>query len=208
MPNLDPATDTAEAAMYVAELGRRDGHCEVVPIGAVTKGRDGVELAELGLMSEVGVRVFSDDGRCVSDPVLMRRALEYVKAFDGVVAQHSQDPELTDGAQMNESPLSGELGLAGLADQLFVAEFQLGRQRIGRRELVPDVDKRRIGQGKYGSEEAQYKNNPQEPHAGQRQPVSLQTNPRGHARIPSSTGDRRQRSGYPPIRYRLQKEPP
>ncbi len=114
MPNLDPATDTAEAAAYVAELGRRDGRCEVVPIGAVTKGRDGHELAELGLMAGQGVRVFSDDGACVHDSLIMRRALTYLKPFDGVVAQHAQDPRLAGpGACCHESEISGRLGLPG-----------------------------------------------------------------------------------------------
>ena len=96
MANTAPVTDTAEAAEHVAELGRRDGLAQVVPIGAVSKGLEGAELAELGLMarSRAGVRVFSDDGRCVSDARLMRRALEYVRAFDGVIAQHAQDPRL------------------------------------------------------------------------------------------------------------------
>ena len=134
MPNLDPATDTAEAAHYVAELGRRDGACEVVPIGAVTKGREGQELAELGLMARhAGVRVFSDDGACVSDPLIMRRALTYLKPFDGVVAQHAQDPRLAGGgACAHESELQGRLGLPGwptvaesaiLARDVLLAEY-------------------------------------------------------------------------------------
>ena len=96
MANTTPVTDTAEAAVHVAALGARDGYAQVVPVGAVSKGLDGVELAELGLMarSSAGVRVFSDDGHCVSDARLMRRALEYVRAFDGVIAQHAQDPQL------------------------------------------------------------------------------------------------------------------
>lgn len=116
MANTDPVTDTAEAAEYVAGLGVREGHCEVRPVGAVTKGLAGEELAELGLMasSSAAVRVFSDDGRCVADSLLMRRALTYVKAFDGVVAQHAQDPRLAGpGACCHESEWSGRLGLPG-----------------------------------------------------------------------------------------------
>jgi dihydroorotase len=116
MANTTPVTDTAEAAEHVAELGRRDGAAQVVPVGAVSKGLGGTELAELGLMarSRAGVRVFSDDGRCVADARLMRRALEYVRAFDGVVAQHAQDPQLAGpDACCHEGKISGRLGLPG-----------------------------------------------------------------------------------------------
>lgn len=116
MANLTPVTDTAEAAEYVHTLGERDGHCEVRVVGAVTKGLGGEELSELGLMasSAAGVRVFSDDGKCVSDSLMMRRALTYVKSFNGVVAQHSQDVRLA-GPQAccHESEWSGRLGLPG-----------------------------------------------------------------------------------------------
>ncbi|HEY3548802.1 MAG TPA: dihydroorotase [Propionicimonas sp.] len=120
MANTDPVTDTAEAAEYVQALGERDGHCQVRVVGAVTKGLGGTELAELGLMaaSSAGVRVFSDDGRCVDDSLVMRRALTYVKSFDGVVAQHSQDPRLAGpGACCHESEYSGRLGLPGWPSQ-------------------------------------------------------------------------------------------
>ncbi|CAA9322983.1 MAG: Dihydroorotase [uncultured Friedmanniella sp.] len=116
MANTSPVTDTAEAAEHVAALGRRDGHTEVVPVGAVSKGLAGAELAELGLMarSSAAVRVFSDDGHCVTDARLMRRALEYVRAFDGVIAQHAQDPRLAGpDACCHEGELSGRLGLPG-----------------------------------------------------------------------------------------------
>ncbi len=115
MANTDPVTDTAEAAEYIAALGEREGHCQVVPVGAVTKGLAGEELAELGLMAtRAGVRVFSDDGRCVHDSLLMRRALTYVKPYDGVIAQHAQDPRLAGpGACCHESEISGRLGLPG-----------------------------------------------------------------------------------------------
>jgi dihydroorotase len=98
----------------------------VQPIGAVTVGRGGAQLAELAAMatSAAAVRVFSDDGECVADPLLMRRALEYVKAFDGVIAQHAQEPRLTAGAQMHEGTVSGRLGLAGwpaVAEEAIVA---------------------------------------------------------------------------------------
>ena len=116
MANTDPVTDTGEAATHLAELGRRDGHAQVVPVGAVSKGLAGEELAELGLMarSPAQVRVFSDDGHCVADARLMRRALEYVRALDGVIAQHAQDPRLAGrDACCHEGDISGRLGLPG-----------------------------------------------------------------------------------------------
>lgn len=126
MANTLPVTDTAEAAEHIAELGRRAGNAQVVPVGAISKGLAGAELAELGLMARrAGVRVFSDDGRCVADARLMRRALEYVSAFDGVIAQHSQDPQLA-GPQAccHEGEISGRLGLGGwpaVAESVIVA---------------------------------------------------------------------------------------
>ena len=138
MPNLDPCTDTAEAARYVAEIGRRDGHCEMVPIGAVTKAREGAELAELGLMAKhAGVRVFSDDGACVSDALIMRRALTYLKPFDGVLAQHAQDPRLAGpGACAHESEVQGRLGLPGwpsIAESTIIARDVLIAEYCGAR---------------------------------------------------------------------------
>src|SRR5699024_10251811 len=94
MANTTPAADTAVVVEQVWRLGNDAGWVDVFPVGAVSVGLAGEQLAELGAMasSAARVRVFSDDGKCVHDPVLMRRALEYVKAFDGVVAQHSQEP--------------------------------------------------------------------------------------------------------------------
>jgi dihydroorotase len=130
MPNTEPCADTAGVVEQVWRLGREAGHADVQPIGAVTVGREGRRLAELGAMADSAarVRVFSDDGECVSDAVLMRRALEYVKAFGGVIAQHAQEPRLTEGAQMNESALSGVLGLQGwpaVAEEAIVARDAL-----------------------------------------------------------------------------------
>ncbi|WP_026461084.1 dihydroorotase [Schaalia suimastitidis] len=138
MANTTPVADTASVVEQVWELGRKAGWVDVRPVGAVTVGLEGKRLSAMGAMaqSRAGVRVFSDDGKCVFDPVLMRRALEYVKAFDGVVAQHAQDPQLTDGAQMNESPLSGELGLAGwpaVAEEAIIARDVLLAKHVGSR---------------------------------------------------------------------------
>jgi dihydroorotase len=115
MADTDPVADTAGVVEQVWRLGREAGYCDVYPVGAVTVGLKGAQLAELGAMADSAarVRVFSDDGLCVWDAALMRRALEYVKAFGGVIAQHAQEPRLTQGAQMNEGELSGILGLTG-----------------------------------------------------------------------------------------------
>jgi dihydroorotase len=126
MANTDPVADSAGVVEQVWLAGREAGHCDVHPVGAVSVGLQGHQLAELGAMadSHARVRVFSDDGKCVSDALLMRRALEYVKAFDGVIAQHAQEPRLTEDAQMNEGELSGVLGLRGwpaVAEEAIIA---------------------------------------------------------------------------------------
>lgn len=142
MANTNPVTDTAEAAERIAELGERVGLVDVHPIGAVTKNLAGEELAELGLMarSRAAVRVFSDDGKCVHDSRLMRRALEYVKAFDGVVSQHAQDPQLADGqACCHEGEISGRLGLPGwpgVAEEVIVARDVMLARHTGSRVHV------------------------------------------------------------------------
>jgi dihydroorotase len=144
MANTEPVADTAGVAEQVWRLGREAGHADVRPVGAVTAGLGGERLAELGAMAEsaAGVRVFSDDGRCVSDALLMRRALEYVKAFDGVIAQHAQEPRLTDGAQMNEGELAGRLGLRGwptVAEDAVVARDILLAAHVGSRVHICHV---------------------------------------------------------------------
>ncbi len=144
MANTDPVADTAGVVEQVWHLGKRAGLVDVFPVGAVTVGLGGTQLAELGAMADsaAGVRVFSDDGRCVSDAVLMRRALEYVKAFDGVIAQHSQEPRLTEDAQMNEGELSGRLGLRGwpaVAEEAIIARDVLLAEHVGSRLHVCHV---------------------------------------------------------------------
>src|SRR5690554_505897 len=138
MANTMPVADTAGVVEQVKALGDAAGYVTVRPIGAVTVGLQGENLAELGAMasSRAAVRVFSDDGKCVSDALLMRRALEYVKAFDGVIAQHAQEPRLTEGAQMNEGTLSGQLGLAGwpaVAEEAIIARDVLLAEHVGSR---------------------------------------------------------------------------
>jgi dihydroorotase len=144
MANTEPVADTAGVVEQVWRLGREAGYCDVHPVGAVTVGLAGERLAELGAMADSAarVRVFSDDGKCVSDPLLMRRALEYVKAFDGVIAQHAQDPRLTEDAQMNEGELSGRLGLAGwpaVAEEAIIARDCLLAAHVGSRLHVCHV---------------------------------------------------------------------
>ncbi|MFW0111761.1 dihydroorotase [Rothia sp. CCM 9417] len=138
MANSKPVADTAGVVEQVYELGRESGWVHVQPIGAVTVGLAGERLSEIGAMadSRAQVRVFSDDGMCVWDPALMRRALEYVKTFNGVIAQHAQEPRLTQGAQMNEGKVSAELGLAGwpaVAEESIIARDVLLADHVGSR---------------------------------------------------------------------------
>jgi dihydroorotase len=144
MANTDPVADTAGVVEQVWRLGQEAGHCDVAPVGAVTVGLRGDEMAELGTMADSAarVRVFSDDGHCVSDASLMRRALEYVKAFDGVIAQHAQEPRLTVGAQMNEGIHSSKLGLGGwpaVAEEAVIARDCLLAAHVGSRLHVCHV---------------------------------------------------------------------
>ena len=126
MANTSPVADTAGVVEQVYALGQSAGFVDVFPIGAVTRGLLGEHLSEIGAMadSRARVRIFSDDGNCVFDPLVMRRALEYVKKFDGVIAQHAQEPRLTLGAQMNEGEISSKLGLKGwpaVAEEAIIA---------------------------------------------------------------------------------------
>ncbi|MGL5857836.1 MAG: dihydroorotase [Angustibacter sp.] len=144
MANTSPVADTVGVVEQVWRLGREAGWADVHPVGAVTVGLRGERLAELGAMADstARVRVFSDDGHCVDDAVLMRRALEYVKAFDGVVAQHAQEPRLTAGAQMHEGAVSGVLGLAGwpsVAEEAVIARDVLLAEHVGSRLHVCHV---------------------------------------------------------------------
>ena len=126
MANTNPVADTAGVVEQIFRLGKTAGLCDVNPIGAVTKGLNGEQLAELGAMADsiAKVRIFSDDGKSVSDPLIMRRALEYVKTFNGIIAQHAQEPRLTINAQMNEGSVSARIGLPGwpaIAEEAIIA---------------------------------------------------------------------------------------
>lgn len=126
MANTTPTQDCPQVVEQVLDLGRKAGRVDVHPVGAVTKNLAGKELSDLKGMhqSRAAVNVFSDDGKCVFDPLLMRQALEIVRDFDGVIAQHSQEPRLTEDSQMNESCLAQELGLKGwptVAEEMIIA---------------------------------------------------------------------------------------
>jgi dihydroorotase len=147
MANTLPVADNSAIVEQVAAIGKSVGLVDVFPIGAVTKGLSGTELADLGSMaqSKAKVRIFSDDGNCVSDPLLMRRALEYVKQFDGVIAQHAQDPRLTEGSQMNEGAMASTLGLKGwpaVAEESIIARDILLANMVGARLHICHVTTR------------------------------------------------------------------
>ena len=138
MANTSPVADSAGVVEQVLELGIAAGYLQVQPIGAVTKGLEGLELAAIGSManSRAKVRMFSDDGNCVHDPLLMQRALQYVKGFGGVIAQHAQEPRLTEGSQMNDGALATELGLKGwpaVAEESIIARDALLAEQTGAR---------------------------------------------------------------------------
>jgi len=144
MANTSPVADTAQRVEMVAELGRRAGFVEVRPVGAVTHNLDGMQLADIGGMarSKATVTVFSDDGRCVGDALLMRRALEYVSTFGGVIAQHAQDPRLAIDGVMHEGAISSELGLRGwpsVAEESIIARDVLLAEYVGARLHVCHV---------------------------------------------------------------------
>jgi dihydroorotase len=144
MANTDPVADTAVMVEHVWRRGREVGLVDVHPVGAVTVGLRGERLAELGAMagSAAAVRMFSDDGRCVADPLLMRRALEYSTVLDAVVAQHAEEPRLTVDAQAHEDEVATRLGLAGwpaAAEESIVARDCLLAEAAGARLHVCHV---------------------------------------------------------------------
>ena len=140
MANTDPVADNAAVIHEVLELGRAAGTCDVFPVGAITRGLEGEAMAELGELFEAGVRLFSDDGRCVPDARVLRNALTYVRAFDGaVIAEHCEDASLAEGGQMHEGLVSSSLGLAGQpreAEEVVVArDLAVARLTGGRLHL-------------------------------------------------------------------------
>jgi dihydroorotase len=140
MANTDPVCDHAGVVEQVLRLARDAGHCDVYPVGAVTRGLAGEELAEMAAMAALGVRCFSDDGKPVQSARVMRRALQYALTWDAVIANHAEEATLTDGAQMNEGDLSTLLGLAGWpheAEEIMVARDLVLAHGLGARVHVP-----------------------------------------------------------------------
>jgi dihydroorotase len=159
MANTDPVTDTASSVEQTLRRGNEVGLVQVQPIGAVTHCLKGEKMADLGAMarSKAKVRVFSDDGKCVFDPLIMRRSLEYIKAFDGVIAEHAQEPRLTEGSQMNEGKWSAKLGLNGwpavaeesiIARDILLADFTKSRVHICHLSTKKSVDIVRFAKSK------------------------------------------------------------
>jgi len=159
MANTMPVADNAGVVEQIQRLGEDAGLVEVQPIGAVTLGLGGEQLAELGSMnaSRAKVTIFSDDGKCVSDALVMRRALAYVKTFNGVIAQHAQEPRLTQNAQMNEGAVSAELGLAGwpavaeesiIARDIMLAELTESRLHVCHVSTAGSVEQIRLGKAR------------------------------------------------------------
>jgi dihydroorotase len=159
MANTMPVSDNAGVVEQVQRLGEEAGLVEVQPIGAVTVGLEGEKLAEMGSMnaSKAKVTIFSDDGKCVSDALVMRRALSYVKTFDGVIAQHAQEPRLTQSSQMNDGAVSAELGLAGwpgvaeesiIARDIMLAELTGSRLHVCHVSTRGSVEQIRLGKAR------------------------------------------------------------
>jgi len=140
MANTDPVADNAAVIHEVRNLAARAALCDVFPVGAITRGLAGEEMAELGEMVEAGVRMFSDDGQCVQDARVLRNALTYARAFEDVVlAEHCEDAALAEGGQMHEGLHSYSLGLAGQpreAEEVIVArDLAIARLTGGRLHL-------------------------------------------------------------------------
>ncbi|HUG85775.1 MAG TPA: dihydroorotase [Euzebya sp.] len=142
MPTTSPTMDHAGVVEQVKRLASEAGHCDVLPVGAITKGLAGAELAEMGAMHAAGVRAFSDADHPVASAQVMRRALIYARTWDAIIVDHPEDPSLTDGAQMHEGATSSRLGLQGApreAEEIMVARDLLLAERVGARLHVPHV---------------------------------------------------------------------
>ena len=136
MANTNPVIDQPFLAEAVWAKGQEYGKCDVYPVGSISQGLAGEQLTEIGLMSRSGVRMFSDDGKCVNDPQLMRRAIEYAKAHDVVLAQHAEDHRMTEGASAHEGDQAARLGLRGwprVAEESIVARDAIMTRDYGGR---------------------------------------------------------------------------
>lgn len=136
MANTNPVIDQPFLADAVWEKGQAHGTCDVYPVGSITQGLRGEQLTEIGLMSRSHVRMFSDDGKCVNDPQLMRRAIEYAKAYDVLLAQHAEDHRMTEGACAHEGETAARLGLRGwprVAEESIVARDAIMTRDYGGR---------------------------------------------------------------------------
>ncbi|MFC0315370.1 dihydroorotase [Gordonia phosphorivorans] len=141
MANTSPVADNAAITDLVWRIGQEVGLVDVHPVGAVTVGLAGKQLAEMGMMADgaAKVKLFSDDGKCVHDPVLMKRALEYSSGLGVLISQHSEDPRLTEGAVAHDGPTAARLGLAGwprAAEESIVARDALLARDAGARVHV------------------------------------------------------------------------
>lgn len=146
MPSTTPTMDHAGVVEQVLRLAREAGHCDVLPVGAITKGLEGRELAEMGAMHDAGVTTFSDADHAVASAQVMRRALIYARTWDAVIASHPEDPTLSRGAQMHEGATSSRLGLPGSpreAEEIMVARDLLLAERVGARLHISRVTTRR-----------------------------------------------------------------
>jgi dihydroorotase len=149
MPNTHPVNDCAAVTEFILERAREEGACRVFPVGAISKGLDGENLAEFGELRESGAVAVSDDGRPVMNSLLMRRALEYARTFDLLVISHAEDLDLSRNGLMNEGPVSTVLGLRGIpnaaeevmvARDLLLAEMTQGRLHIAHVSTQGSVD--------------------------------------------------------------------
>jgi dihydroorotase len=131
MPNTNPAQDNVPTIEFVRLQGQRAGLLEVIPSGCITMGREGKALAPMAELAKVGVKLFTDDGSGVQDPLLMRRAMEYSKELNVVLGQHCEVSSLTQGAVMHECGCSSDLGVPGwpsIAEELMVhRDIELAR---------------------------------------------------------------------------------
>ena len=157
MPNTQPVNDTAGITRAIVEKARAEGAVRVYPIGAITRGQQGVELAEYGDLQEAGCVAVSDDGRPVASARMMRRALEYARGFGLVVIDHCEEPTLAEHACMNEGPVATRLGLRGAPSvgeaimverDVLLAELTGGRVHIAHLSAAASVDAVRRGKAR------------------------------------------------------------